>query len=173
MSVERLNLEWKNQKGNEEQVHKGILLRDSHQGNFFESISGLLNSLNNSDIIPEFPEKYLNLDMKSVKILGFDKELEFVVFKERGKKGIATLIFPTGSPMEFVGSSSQTVVASGRTFLQAFKMFNLDSSKLDDHVVGYVKIEDGKWYVENIYDKNGRGLSEYKEKLRLLNRPVA
>ena len=83
--IERKNLEWKFHKEDQEQVHKGLLVKNTNQ-NFIGSISSFVDKLNNGETVPEFPEQYFNLDMGMVRALGLDKKLEFVVFNEEEKK---------------------------------------------------------------------------------------
>ena len=169
--IERKNLEWKSHKEDQEQVHKGLLVKNINQ-NFIGSISSFVDKLNNGETVPEFPEQYFNLDMGMVRALGLDKKLEFVVFNEEETKGTNMLVYPTESPIEYIASKTYVLVADRKNFLRAFEMFNLDSTKIDDFMTGYIQIKDDKWYVESLFDKDGWGYDKYKQELRILNCPV-
>lgn len=171
MRIEGKDLEWTSIKEGRQQAHHGVLL--SGQDDFFELISESLQSLNSGEITPELPGEYLYLDTGGVEALGLNKTLGFVVFRKREAKETTIFLFPAESPVEFACSQNPKFLITGGLIHQAFKMFKLDDSNIEDFMSGQIKLNGGKWLVVNVYDKAGWGLEKYKERLRLLNCPVA
>lgn len=170
-NIERTDLEWTSQAGNEKQVHKGVLVKHPSQ-DFFEFITTIVGQLNGGDFALEFPERYFYLGTDSIRAMALDEEIGFVVFRNRDEKGMSMLVYASNSPLEYWAARSGTL-ESGKAYQQAFRMFGLDVEDDPDFMTGHVRVgEDERWCVSDIFDGNGWGYKKYKDTLRSLECPV-
>jgi hypothetical protein len=171
MSIEKQDLQWTAEKEGQYQIHKGMLLLDSKEDDFYKSITNLLQSLNSGEIIPEYPANYLFLDLGYLP-QGGDTQLRFIVFKERDKNGTSTLVFPSPSVTEYKCFKAKgSVIISGNSEKLSFDMFKLNP-KISSFMEGRIEHSEAGWSVESVFDDRGYGYDEYKETLSLLKCPV-
>lgn len=128
----------------------GVMFEKNSNRVFLESITSLVNSLNNTD-------SHLDHLSDSTGKLGF------VVFEEREKVGNTVFVFPFEKSMEH----------GEKLLVQVSEILNSEGvSNVGDFMSGEIGKSGLGWSVEKIFDRWGESYGEYFKGLHLFGCPV-
>jgi hypothetical protein len=163
-------LRWTCQHDEESQDHVAYLVKDQSTSDLFQAVANLLEDLNNQKIQPEFPSQLFHQDKRYIQALGLSYSCRFITLKDGGY--ITTLLFPTVTALEHERSQlpkwAILGVSGGSDHQTAFKIFDLEIGEYSDLIDGWIRKKDDVWVLESVYDKDGWGLEEYRDRLRSL-----